>query len=109
MARARRTVGIPSEYHHVKIADAFDHALQQYEIKPYPGELTVFKAKRHLAGMGDPLDGWGEVGKGGVRLFTLPTSPRGSLIEPFVQTLAARLRECLDVVSSVGVSDGTAA
>jgi thioesterase domain-containing protein len=109
MARARRTVGIPSEYHHVKIADAFDHALQQYEVKPYPGELTVFKAKRHLAGMGDPLDGWGEVAKGGVRLFTFSTSPRGSLIEPFVQTLAARLRECLDVVSSVGVSDDTAA
>ncbi len=110
IARARRAFGVPSEYYHVKVADAFDHALEQYEVKPYPGELTVFVAQRRLAGMGDALDGWGKVPEGGVRVFELPISPRGSLIEPFVQTLAARLRGCLDEVSSVEhANDRTAA
>jgi hypothetical protein len=95
-ARAQHLFGVPTGYHHIKVADAFEHALVQYEVKPYPGELTVFMAERHLAGMGDRKHGWGEVAKGGIRVFTLPVSPRGSLVEPFVQTLAARLRECLE-------------
>jgi hypothetical protein len=57
-------------------------------------------AHRHLAGMGDGLGGWGRVAEGGVRLFILPISPRGSLVEPYVQVLAARLRECLEMADN---------
>ena len=77
IARARRAFGMPSEYYHVKVADAFDHALEQYEVKPYPGELTVFVAQRRLAGMGDALDGWGKVPEGGVRRFRAAHQPQG--------------------------------
>jgi len=94
--RVRRVFGVPGEYYHVKVADAFDKALEGYEVKPYPGVLTVFVAERHLAGMSDRFDGWEKVAEGGVRLFILPISPRGSLIEPFVQVLAARLDECIE-------------
>ncbi|MFZ0799167.1 MAG: amino acid adenylation domain-containing protein [Terriglobales bacterium] len=80
----------------VRIADIYEEALAQYEVRPYPGELTLFLAERHLAGYHDRLGGWGEVAQGGVRLFSLPISPRGSLVEPYVGQLAAILRGCLD-------------
>jgi thioesterase domain-containing protein len=79
-----------------KIADIYEEALAQYDVRPYPGELTLFLAERHLAGFHDRLGGWGEVAQGGVRLFSLPISPRGSLVEPYVAQLGALLRACLD-------------
>jgi len=100
LSRALHWLGKPSEYPHVKVSGAFDQALLQYQVKPYPGELTLFMAQRHLAGMEDHLGGWGQVAKGGVRLFTLPLSPRGSLVEAHVHLLAARLRECLEMANN---------
>jgi amino acid adenylation domain-containing protein len=79
-----------------RLSDIYDEALSNYDIRPYPGELTLFMPDRHLAGFGDRLGGWGEVAQGGVRLYSLPFSPRGSLIEPYVEELASNLRECLD-------------
>jgi amino acid adenylation domain-containing protein len=79
-----------------KIADIYEEALAQYDVRPYPGELTLFLAERHLAGFHGHLGGWGEVAQSGVRFFSLPISPRGSLIEPHVGQLAALLRGCLD-------------
>ncbi len=78
------------------VAEIYEEALAQYEVKPYPGELTVFLAERHLAGFEAPLGGWGEVAQGGVQSFWLPSSPRGSLVEPYVGHLAHLLRGCLD-------------
>ncbi len=78
------------------VAEIYEEAFAQYEVKPYPGELTVFLAQRHLAGFNSPLGGWGQVAQGGVRLFSLPISPRGSLVEPYVGDLAHMLRGCLD-------------
>ena len=74
----------------------YEEALAQYNVRPYPGELTLFLAKRHLAGFHDDLGGWGEVAQGGVRFFSLPISPRFSLVEPCVGQTAAILRGCLD-------------
>ena len=79
-----------------KIADIYDDALTRYDVKPYPGELTLFLAKRHMAGFHDRLGGWERVAQGGVRLFSLPISPRGSLVEPYVGQLAYALRGCVD-------------
>ncbi len=79
-----------------KIADIYEEALAQYEVRSYPGELTVFLAERHLAGFHDRLGGWGEVAENGVRLYCLPISPRGSLVEPHVAQLAGSLRGCLN-------------
>jgi amino acid adenylation domain-containing protein len=79
-----------------KLADIYEEGFDHYEVRPYPGELTVFLAKHHLAGFDIPLGGWGEVAQGGVQLFSLPMGPRGSLVEPYVGQLAALLRRCLD-------------
>ena len=78
------------------IYEVYEEALAQYEVKPYPGELTLFLAERHLAGYHDPLGGWGAVAQGGVRLYSLPISPRFSLVDPCVGQLAAILRGCID-------------
>ena len=80
-----------------KLADIYEDALTRYNVRPYPGELTLFIAERHLAGFGVHLGGWGEIALGGVRLHSLPLSPRGSLIEPYVRQLASSLRRCLDL------------
>jgi amino acid adenylation domain-containing protein len=79
-----------------KLADIYEDALTAYDVKPYPGELTLFVAKRHLAGFGVPVGGWNGTAEGGVRVHALPISPRGSLIEPHVRQLASIMRNCLD-------------
>jgi len=94
--RHRVLPGDASPMPHAKIADIYEEALAQYEVRPYPGELTLFMAELHLAGMGDRLGGWGEVAQGGVRLYSLPFGARGSLVEPYVRQLASSLRACLD-------------
>ncbi len=94
--RHRLTIGPATAKPPAKIADIYEKALTQYEVQPYPGKLTVFLAERHLAGYHDRLGGWGHVAQGGVQLFSLPISPRGSLVEPHVVQLAANLRVCID-------------
>ena len=94
--RHRIFPGDASPMPQAKIADIYEAALAQYEVRPYPGELTLFMAERHLAGMSERLGGWGEVAQGGVRLYSLPFGARGSLVEPYVSQLAASLRACLD-------------
>jgi hypothetical protein len=79
-----------------KLADLYEDALTNYDVQPYPGELTLFIAERHLAGFGVPQGGWPGIAQRGVRLFSLPFSPRGSLIEPYVRQLASILRGCID-------------
>ena len=79
-----------------KLADIYEDALTHYDVQPYPGELTLFLAERHLAGFDVPLGGWEGIAGGGVRLYSLPFSPRGSLIEPYVRRLASILRDCID-------------
>jgi thioesterase domain-containing protein len=79
-----------------KLADLYEDALTHYHVQPYPGELTLFIAERHLAGFGIPQGGWADIAQRGVRLFSLPFSPRGSLIEPYVRQLASVLRACID-------------
>ena len=79
-----------------RLADVYEDAFAKYDVKPYPGELTVFLAKRHLMGFRTELGGWAKIAPGGVRLFPLPISPRGSLVEPYVGQLASIMRACLD-------------
>ncbi|MGO8795977.1 MAG: amino acid adenylation domain-containing protein [Candidatus Sulfotelmatobacter sp.] len=79
-----------------RLADVYEDAFAKYDVKPYPGELTVFLAKRHLMGFRTDLGGWAKVAQGGVRLYPLPISPRGSLVEPYVGQLASLMRACLD-------------
>ena len=43
-----------------RLADVYEDAFAKYDVKPYPGELTVFLAKRHLLGFRTELGEAGE-------------------------------------------------
>jgi thioesterase domain-containing protein len=81
-----------------RIADIYEEALVNYDVKPFPGELTLFLAASHQAGFGIEMGGWKDVARDGVRLYTLPCAPKGTLIEPYVSRLADILRGCIDRV-----------
>ena len=94
---ARRFGFTPTqEFHHLKVADIYDRALEAYEVKPFPGQLTLFQPAKQLAGFSAELSGWKDVARDGLQVFTLPINPKGSLVEPFAKELATLLRECID-------------
>lgn len=73
-------------------------AMIDYRQKPYDGKLTLFAAENRgkLFGSGDdPLLGWGAYARGGVEVHRIPGRHVHMVLEPHVETLAARLRECL--------------
>jgi amino acid adenylation domain-containing protein len=94
--RHRLLPGPDSPKPRAKLADIYEDALTAYDVRRYPGELTLFVAERHLAGFGVSVGGWNDIAEGGVRVYSLPFSPRGSLIEPYVRQLASIMRGCLD-------------
>jgi thioesterase domain-containing protein len=68
-------------------------AVRSYELSPYAGPLTLFKAA-------DPATpdayGWGELTAGQVEVETVPGHHLSLLAEPNVRTLAQRLRRSLE-------------
>ena len=106
--RRRRLPTVPETPPPAKVVKIYEQALAQYDVKPYPGELVLFLTDRHRAGFLDRLGGWAEVAQGGVRLFSLPANPGGSLAGTAVEQTAALLRGCLDLAierSQVAVNE----
>ena len=83
-------------YHHIRVADVWDRALSDCEIKPYDGEITLFMPKHHLMGMDDPKGGWEGIAKGGLVLHSLACRPKGSLTDPYAGEVARLLRSSID-------------
>lgn len=96
-SRVRRLLhmGAAEEFHHVKIADVWDRALEEHDVTPYPGEITLFTTEHRLMGMDAPLDGWTGLADS-IREIRLPFNPKASLTEPFVGIVAQQLRGCID-------------
>ncbi len=94
-----KKIGIQNKkgFHHIKVDEAFDHALTKYFPQKYPGRITLFVPNRLPVGFKDPQTyGFGEVAEEGINRIEIPVYPRGTLIEPYVKDLAERLRDCLD-------------
>jgi len=87
---------LAAAFPHVRLADLYEQALDNYNPKPFPGEVTLFLSKWRLAGYPGSNGGWSDVARGGLQLFTLPFAPRASLVEPYVRELAGLLRNCID-------------
>ena len=60
---------------------------QGYEIQPYPGKITLFRA----ADDANPKRGWQELALGRISTYDIPGEHIGMLQEPMVQTLAAKI------------------
>ena len=92
-------------------------ARRNYVPRVYPGTITLFKPVRHyeippsdgsarherIAKMiQDPTDGWGDLAARGVRVVEVPGNHRTMVGKPHVETLALRIRECLDETETPG-------
>jgi hypothetical protein len=64
--------------------------------------MTICKPRRNYAFLRDPFNGWGEIAAGGLEVIELPSDPGGIFLEPFVQTLAHKLKEQIDHAVSNG-------
>ena len=78
------------------IEDINDRAFLAYKPSVYPGKMTICKPRRNYSFLRDPLNGWGEIAAGGLEVVELPSDPGGIFLEPYVQTLAQRLKEQID-------------
>jgi aspartate racemase len=80
----------------IVLEDVNDQAGHSYRPKAYPGEISLFVPQRNYAFMSKPRMGWTEFAVGGLNIIELPVYPGGMFIEPYVQTLADKLRVCID-------------
>ena len=92
----RRGQGPAEEF----IEDINDRAFLAYKPVSYPGKMTICKPRRNYAFLRDPFNGWGAVTAGGLEIIELPSDPGGIFLEPYVQTLAERLKEQIDQSAS---------
>jgi pyruvate-formate lyase-activating enzyme/thioesterase domain-containing protein len=71
-----------------------------YRPKVYVGNATIFRPRQNYAFHQDPTLGWGDLVKGGLEVINLPVNPGGLFVEPYVQVLASKLKECLQKAES---------
>jgi len=84
------------------IEDINDRAFLAYKPVSYPGKMTICKPRRNYAFLRDPFNGWGGIVAGGLEIIELPSDPGGIFLEPYVQTLAEKLKEQIDQAAAVG-------
>ncbi len=78
------------------IEDINDRAYFSYAPGVYPHQVTLFRPQDNFNYLMDPLNGWGNVVTGGVKVFNLSVNPGGIFIEPYVQSLAEKLKKLID-------------
>jgi amino acid adenylation domain-containing protein len=78
------------------LEDVNDRAFFAYVPAAYPGKLVLCKPRRNYSFLRDPYNGWAGIAQGGLEIIELPSDPGGIFQEPYVQTLAAKLKEQID-------------
>jgi thioesterase domain-containing protein len=90
---------LPAALWRVHEANAF--ANREYEMIPYVGRVTLFRARERSVGeTGDPTLGWSYWARGGVDVHEVPGGHLSSIQQPHVQVFAACLRQCIDLASA---------
>jgi thioesterase domain-containing protein/acyl carrier protein len=87
--------GEQNEYPHLLIKRMNDEASLRYVPSPYEGRVAVIRPKGSFLGLSSPTLGWEGVIRNGLEVYELPVYPKGMLVEPFCQTLAETLQNCL--------------
>lgn len=76
-------------------------AIRNYQIKPFPGCVTLFRGRHSNPSMViDPQGGWGRVALEGVDLIEVPGGHLSIFKEPHIRELGAALARCLDHIHS---------
>jgi thioesterase domain-containing protein len=96
-----RKIGSDSEFSTLaKIWDVNDRAILDYVPRPYPGTITDFRPmKQYSQYVGGPMD-WSDIAQKH-EVITLRVYPAGMLVEPFVQDLAAALKNSIQKAISL--------
>ncbi len=87
------------------LEDINDRAFLAYVPDVYPGKMTICRPRRNYSFLRDPYNGWGAVAAGGIEIIELPSDPGGIFLDPYVQTLAERLKEQIDQAASTGAAE----
>jgi amino acid adenylation domain-containing protein len=71
-------------------------ALFKYQIRPYPGQITLFRAEDPDDGYIYPIDnGWTRYAEGGLQIYKIPGQHQQIFARPNVGVLAEKLEGCL--------------
>ena len=81
---------------YIRLSQVNDQAHSEYLPRPYNGGVALFRPRGFFRGMDDPNFAWKELVGEGLKVYELPVWPRAMLVEPFVRTLAERLRKCIE-------------
>ncbi|MFW6049751.1 MAG: type I polyketide synthase [Myxococcota bacterium] len=95
-------------FHDEAIEAAFRRAVARYQVRPYPGDIVLFRPAQHprfVLGPGRVLDdrmqfvfhdnGWGRHARD-VEVHEVPGDHDSMVLEPNVRVLAARLASCIE-------------
>ena len=102
--RVEETLGIDAQHIPQKNKELLDIHMQaalDYAPNPYNGRVTLFRARTRsfnevVFGSLDPQMGWGELARGGVQVHLVDGFHRNMHLAPYVSSLAAELKKCLD-------------
>jgi amino acid adenylation domain-containing protein len=84
-----------------KVRKACLQAEQQYRPKAFAGRVILFRSNhKPLGQVADPRAGWNTYASRGIEIFEVEGNHENILLEPQVQSVAERLRACLDHASS---------
>ena len=90
-------VRLPPEY--LKILDTNYQAAEEYDGKPYHGEVTLFRSTIQSLELTLSSDlGWGELVSGGVKVHSIKGQHSSLLREPSIQLLVEKLKSCLSSI-----------
>jgi thioesterase domain-containing protein len=85
--------GLPQLHELLRVFQSNSRAVQNYRPRPYAGKMVLLRAGEESTG-DDPSLGWARLTTGSLEIYTVPGNHYTILAEPYVQTLAERLRDC---------------
>jgi acyl-CoA synthetase (AMP-forming)/AMP-acid ligase II/thioesterase domain-containing protein len=89
---AARARAAPEERRDLERVNRLEHARGDYEAKPYPGSVVLFRAEDYVT----PTSFWQRIALGGLDCVEVEAGDRSILGPPAVDVVADRLRAALD-------------
>ena len=104
LSNLRRRIRVGSGTNNIEafLEDVNDRAGIAYQPQAYHGKITLFQPRKNYNFRRRQQMSWECVAQGGLDVVELPVYPGGMFVEPFVQTLASRLRAALDAAQASG-------
>jgi amino acid adenylation domain-containing protein len=95
--------------HFVHLLRTHTEAWRAYEPQPYPGKVTLFRARQqaHTTAT-EPDMGWGALAQGGVEIHEVRGDHIAMIHPPHVRGLARKLRACLERIPTYAAYARTA-